>query len=215
MTLATLKTDVATWMARSDLTDAQIGLAVRMCEAKFTYGYQSLGPLRIRAMETQAILSIDAEEVDLPPDFLGMRSIYIDYTPKVSPKYMESSVLRESWPDSATGMPVNYTIEGEKIVFGPAPDDTYAAPVIYYKKLTGLSSNSDTNWVLENRPDAYLYGVMAELENMLDGPNYDKWFGMFAAAVEATNAQDKTDRFSGSALVMRGAPRPTNRYSAR
>ncbi len=212
MTLATLKTDVATWMARTDLTDAQIELAVRLCEAKFTYGYgDTLKPLRVRAMETAATLSIASDTVALPTDYLGMRSIYIDYTPKVSPKYVEASVLRETWPDNASGMPVNYTIEGENIVFGPAPDDTYSAPIIYYKKFDALSDDADTNWALQNRPDIYLYGVMAELEVMLDGPNFDKWFGQFAAAVAATNAQDKADRFAGSALVMNAAPRATKR----
>jgi hypothetical protein len=85
MILDTLKSSVSEWMGRADFTDSQFDVAIEMCEANFTYGVGDIPPLRIRAMETEATLSLTSASVSLPADFLGLRNIYIDYTPKVTP----------------------------------------------------------------------------------------------------------------------------------
>ena len=71
--------------------------------------------------------------------------------------------LREVELDtSATSNPATYTVTGESIEFDSDPGDGQTLTYTGYVTLAGLSDSNTTNWLLDDHPDAYLYGTLAQ-----------------------------------------------------
>jgi len=97
-------------------------------------------------------------EADLPDDFLEMLSIGIQgYAP------LKASTLEAVGLYYEGGVPMRYAIKGDTIVTGPKY--TGSIPIIYYRGVTALGLTG-TNWLLERKPDAYLFGVAARVALM-------------------------------------------------
>jgi hypothetical protein len=112
--------------------------------------------------ETQATLSTTAETqiVALPTGFrqamqlkiLGDQSTGYPLEP-VSQNVVESY----DYP----GKPVAYAIVGNSLLLGPVPDAVYTLTLTYIQKLTPLTVNAQTNWLLAENADAYVYMASA------------------------------------------------------
>jgi hypothetical protein len=160
MTIATydeLVSEVEAWLNRTDLT-ARIPTFIRLFEARFNR------LVRAPAMETSATSETAASEdgVALPSGFLQMRSAYLATDPIAVLEYMTPGKLRDTYAANTTGQPIVFTIEGQSLVLAPVPDGVYTLTLAYFERLTGLDATNDTNWLLDDYPDAYLYGVLAE-----------------------------------------------------
>ena len=70
-TYAELKTGIANWLNRTDLTDEISDDFIKLTEADFN------AKLRIRAMEQIDSITIDSETETVPTGFIGVRSFYI------------------------------------------------------------------------------------------------------------------------------------------
>ena len=70
-TYAELKTSIANWLNRSDLTDEIADDFIKLTEADFN------AKLRIRQMEQIDTVTINAEPVTVPTGFISVRSFYI------------------------------------------------------------------------------------------------------------------------------------------
>ena len=65
---STLKTSIANWLNRTDLTDEIADDFIKLTEADFN------SKLRIRKMITQSSITIDSETESLPSGFLQVRN---------------------------------------------------------------------------------------------------------------------------------------------
>lgn len=202
-TFADLKSQVASFLNRSNLT-SQISVFVQMAEDRMAYGskeqpFQS-EPLRIRAMETSADLALvgGTQTVALPTGFLQQRRLYISATPNIEVDYLTPTLFWNNWVSSTSGLPTEYTVEGENIVFGPTPDTAYTGKILYYKQFTALANDSDTNWLLTNSPAAYLWGTLLEayrfVRNMEQAQSAAN---IFTGLINGLNDANKLDRFTG------------------
>ena len=70
-TYAELKTGIANWLNRTDLTDEISDDFIKLTEADFN------AKLRIRAMEQIDSITIDSETETVPTGFIAVRSFYI------------------------------------------------------------------------------------------------------------------------------------------
>ena len=70
-TYAELKTGIANWLNRTDLTDEISDDFIKLTEADFN------AKLRIRAMEQIDTITIDSETETVPTGFISVRSFYI------------------------------------------------------------------------------------------------------------------------------------------
>lgn len=202
-TYAELKTALANFSNRSDLT-SRIPEFVALAETRIFYGNQEAPfisePLRVRAMETSADLTISSQNVALPTRYLALRRQYISGDSGGSIGMLSPDAFWGKYSGAAwSGRPVNFTVEGENFVFGPSPDGTYTGKCLYWQKFAALSGDSDTNWLLTNAPGAYLQGALIELYDYLkDFEAKGQAHNAFAGVINALNAADKSDRFAGS-----------------
>lgn len=162
--------------------------------------------LRLRAMETRATATLSGPRVALPPGFLEMRSFRLNTNPVTTLSYVTPQQLDTSWAGSSTGRPAVYTVIGQEIQVGPAPDADYEAEMAYYKKFDPLSAGQPTNWLLANAPDVYLYASLLEATTFLmNDERLPLWSAAYENAVRAAEAAEDRAKWGGSALQVRAA----------
>ncbi len=195
-TFGTLKTAIASWLERDDLT-SRILEFVELTED--TIGRE----LRVRAMETTTDLTISSQETALPTGFVQQRRLYRDN----EASRLEYFPPEDFWIRNAkneTGTPKLYTIEGDNLVVAPSPDVSQTFKLLYFKTFTALSDDSDTNWVLTNARGLYLFGALIEASMYLeDEVGAIKWSVRWDNLLEKVHTADAKDRFPLGSLQMR------------
>ena len=212
-TYTALKTAIANWLNRSDLTDEIANDFIVLTEADFN------SKLRVRKMISEEDITIDAETVNLPSGFLQIRNFFIlSGSTKYPLRYMTPSQMDSIKGTSTTGIPEVYTIVGDKLRFAPRPDATYTGKLNFYKKFDALSSSNTTNYILTDHPSIYLYGALYHATNFLGGIDkmlVQKWQQMYATAMERLERNDREDQFSGSPLQVRSEDTIASNFGGR
>ena len=152
-----LVTAAGNWLSRSDL-DARIPEFIALAEARFRRVLPTI------ESEVTDDLTVNAETVALPADYLQLRAIHLDTDPRKPLDQMTLAALRTFYAAQTVGEPQAFALTGSSIVFGPAPDAAYTAKITYLAKLTPLTDASPTNWLLADHPDIYLYAVLLQAE---------------------------------------------------
>ena len=200
-TYTELKTSLANWLNRSDLTTEIGDDFIKLTEADLN------SKLRVRAMIAQVNITVDAETEALPTDFLQIRDFYtLSGQTKTPLVYSTPASMDTTSGTSTTGKPTTFTILGDTLRFSPKPDATYTAVMNYFKKFPALSSTNATNYILASHPAIYLYGSLFHAANFLGGINPQQvqtWQQMYATALERLELNDREDEYNGSPLQVR------------
>lgn len=202
MSIATygeLKTAVAVWLNRADLT-GYIPDFITLAEQRINYGGEGAfmsAPLRIPAMQTAATGTIVASSIDFPTRFLepvnlsatsGGNAWSLDY---VSPSAFAGLA-------SGAGLPSVYTYLSNAIKTAGTGSATYTLD--YYQAFSGLMADSDTNWILANAPGIYLYAALVESAPFLgDDPKLSLWANMLNSSIAAVN---RATRYQGGGALV-------------
>jgi hypothetical protein len=210
----TFRTAVGTQLARPELAGTAGNLkvidAISLAEARMN---RNLGALGAGELASTA-LTTNAELMDLPTDFNGMRLLALQTSVSTPLDFMTPEILLTRYPSTAVGLPRAYTIHGKDGVsdvmqarFRAIPDGTYSLLAFYYKKVATLVGGSDagTNWMLTNNPDAYLYSTCLELAIQIqDDQQVVKYQTAYGKAMDDIKALDKQRRWSN--ISPRSAP---------
>lgn len=151
-TYSDLKSAIADWLARDDITDARLTDFVTLFEAVANRR------LRVRQMETTTSLTPSSGSASLPSDYLQWRRVTSEQSTPVTLEYAAPEWLRSAYPTTDSGTPKYFTIEGSSIVIRPA--DTTSLTLHYYEKIDALSGT--VNWLYSAHPDLYLFGSLVE-----------------------------------------------------
>lgn len=198
-TYADLKTQIATYLNRSNLT-TQIPVFIQLAETRIYYGCKEVPfisePLRIQAMEQSSYTSFSTQTVALPSDYLSHRRMYLT-TCGGRLDFMPPPAFWDKYDYTGSAQPRNFTIEAGNIVFGPSPDGTYTSRLLYYKKFSALASDSDTNWILTNAPGAYLQGALLEAYRYVRNMEQAQAaLNTFTGIINALNDANKSDVYA-------------------
>jgi hypothetical protein len=206
MALATysdLKTSIANYLARSDLTTV-IPDFIRLAELRLRR------ELRIRQMlkvSTTTTTGGDAT-VALPSDFLQLRDIHIDTNPISAVQYQSPSIFFRNTRSTESGIPRQYTILGQEFQFAPTPDSTYTLQMLYYAAPDFLSDTNTSNAFMANCPDALLYGALAEAEPyLMNDSRIQVWASLYDRAVNNVQVSDDQAEYSASPISISVAER--------
>lgn len=185
-----LKASIADFLNRSDLT-ASIPDFIVLAEGQMArrfVGRRRMGlpiPRRL-ILRSDASFAISDEYVAVPADIHGpidllltdtdSNILELDYLEKVN---LDHEKKRAFW----TGAPKFYTIVGTELQIYPVADRAYTAELTYIKRLAAASTA--TNWILQDYPDAYLYGALtASAPYLKDDGRATVWGTLFTAAVD-------------------------------
>jgi len=187
-TYADLKTSILDWSNKTNLT-AMAPDFVRLAESKIRK------KLRTRDQLTALPITLTDDLGSLPTDMLEVRSVVVDGNVL---SYVPEEVY-DQLAEFATD-PINYTFSGSQIKVAGGGDST--ARLDYYHAYTALSAASDTNWVLTNAPEVYLYGSLVEAFDYLrDGVERDRYMQKFEQTVAELNLTEKVSLSAGPMRV--------------
>ncbi len=200
-TLAILRSDVSSWLAEDVST--VIDALIRNCEAEIRR------KVRVRDMELTTTLDCSNRSTALPDRFLSLRSLSKQHDYDRRLEYMTPEKIREGngWND--TDGPTAYTIEGDNLILAPAPTTTITLDIVYLRAYAALSADTDTNWVMTNAYDVYLWGTLMQAAIYLEDQELEtKYMALFSTTVEALNREQKLSRVGGSSRIRMGVDTP-------
>lgn len=151
-----LKNEALAWSHRADTdTSDRLGDFVKMAESTLNH------ELRLDSMKTQATLSLSSgnDYVALPDRTIEIVSLV--YSNGDQLELWPQRDIDEAYANSASGKPRYYAVSNDQFLFDRDSDADYSLLLHYFK---GFDIESDTtNWLLTNRPNAYLYGTLSHL----------------------------------------------------
>lgn len=182
-----LKTAIASWLNRSDLT-SNIPLLVGLAEQRIYYGgaepYET-DPVRVPDMQAQASGTITSRVIPFPENMLEVQRISASVGGIANElQYVSQQAYTEK--ANSVDTPRLYTFSANEILVDGSGAAGYTLD--YVARYDGLEVDTDTNWILSNAPAVYLYGALLETAPLLyDDPRIQLWFGMYKSAVGALN----------------------------
>lgn len=198
-TYTDLKTAIADWVAdgAGHLT-AQIPTFITMAEAQINR------ELRVAAMESRATYNTIGGDafVQIPAGFLEVRDLVVQGDIDRKLQFVPSPAMSGSVAASLPGKPRQYALIGTQIRLSPPPDGEYGLEIIFYKRFPALTDAAPTNWLLENAPDALLYGALVELATYDDNERQlPTWQTLYRRAINGLQYQDSRQRWNGSPII--------------
>jgi hypothetical protein len=191
-TYAELKTALANWSERSDLTSLMPDF--------ITYAHQEIGRgLRSTTNTLTANVTINAETVAVPTYFKAIRRLYLDLTPRRRLMVISPEGRQDMASDyQAQTYPTHVSVEGASFGFAPVPTGTVTGKLLYYTGYAPMSADSDTNAVLTAYPFLYLHGALSALYSyIMDDAQEAKFEGKFRGLMADINARESMDAMSG------------------
>jgi len=184
---------------RQDLTTT-IPTFVQLAEAQFNR------ELRFRDMMIRANATSDAENVQLPDDWLEHYSLQLDTSDGTFLDYIserESNQLK-AISGNIGGFVEFYTLIGNAIELIPAPGDNVNLKMVYYARIPSLSTLAPSNWLLVKSPDLYLYSTLLQAEPYLkNDQRLTLWAQLRTAIVEAMRLESEASLRPRSGLVAK------------
>jgi hypothetical protein len=187
---AELQTAVLNWLARPG--DPLVAPSVPDMITLFER--EARRRLKTGDAEVRAYMTVSTAAVALPQDCRELRLVtsggnVLDY---VTP--MELS--------GGSGLPRQYTLHGRELRLGPGPSGNVQVEILYQIGVPPLSDAQPTNWLLQEHPDAYLYGTLANAEAFI---GHDERIQLWLAAREAAFASieqaDRKARWAGPLTI--------------
>jgi hypothetical protein len=206
MSLATysdLKTTVANYLARTDLT-TQIPDFIRFAELRLRR------ELRIRQMLKSVTTTTTGGDptVALPSDFLETRDFYVSTNPIQPLTYASPAIFSRNTNTTQSGKPLNYTILASEFKLSPVPDSNYTLEMLYYASPTFMDDSNASNVFMANAPDALLYGALVEAEPyLMNDARVNTWGSLYDRAITTLSKSDEASQYSGVPLSMSYAVR--------
>lgn len=152
-----LQTAAANWLNRANLTD-RIPEFIALGEAYINR------EIRTRAMETSAAGTFSNDQIIISSQMTRFRKIKSFVVNSGGAHYILNYISPQQWSQrggsGATGLPREYTINGDYIFVIPYPDSTYSWDIYYTQSISSIVDG--TNWVITNHPDLYMAATLAE-----------------------------------------------------
>jgi hypothetical protein len=178
-TYAELKTQVAAWLHRNDLTD-RIPTFIEFATHRLTRSITS------PRMEASTTLSVVNGVASIPSNFRAAVSMTlgtVEYKAITAAdmRAMDQGGIRPTYPV--------YSIVNNQIKVYPA--ESSSPTFIYSIHLTNLVADADTNWVLQDYPDVYLMAALAEARKfVLDDTRLVQYEQMTIARIAELNRNE-------------------------
>jgi hypothetical protein len=206
-TYAELKTAIANWIARDDLTsylDEFIDLTETMLKREPAPPESlDMGGIRADIQRTTGTLSTSAATLALPSDFLEMYRFTLtadaNYTVL---RFVDRNMLNLMHRDGS-GLPAFFTIS-DVFEFDVKPDSAYAYELSYWPSVTALSASNTTNWVITNYPDVYLAGCMFHAARFIkDEREANTWLNQYKVATWSASETYRQGRYSQGSINIK------------
>jgi len=194
----TLKSTIADYLARSDLT-SQIPDFINLAEQRLRRDLRLRQMLKVATTTT----TVNDSTVALPADFLAMKDLHIDTNPVRVLQFQNTSNFFRNARTTDKGVPTMYTLLGTEFQFAPYPDAEYTLRMVYYYKPDFLSDSTPSNLFLATCPDLLLYGALAEAEPyLMNDERLATWASLYDRGLASLRASDDDSEYPSSPMSI-------------
>lgn len=193
-TYAELQTQMAGFLDRTDLpVTTFIALAEAAMNRKLTHWRR----------EARTSSTVSVRFVDLPTGWKETIRLSVPRRDLDLVSDAEMSAMRAQSEDTA-GQPAFYSLTAGQIELYPTPDGDYTLEHLYVGPIAPLADDNTSNWVLEQAPDAYLYGALIHsAPYLVEDQRIQTWGALYTSAIESLEREGKAARHSGSGLKIK------------
>lgn len=170
-----LQVAIATYLQRSNLS-AQIPLFIQLAEVRLGNLIKTL-PQQV-SLPYQIVPAMGTNRINLPSDFGALiRATYGNFPlAYISPEQLNIDKTRDRTNE--------FTIIGNNFFLQTYVDGSSTLTLYYYQQLQGLSDNNESNWLLEDYPNIYLYACLLEASPyIIDDERLPVWEQMLEEAI--------------------------------
>jgi len=190
MTYDSLTSTVLQYLERRDasVVDA-IPTFISLAEFEIAQEIKTLGQLQI----VEANMTADNAILQKPARWRKTVSMSVTVAGKKQPVYLRKyEYLKNYWPDaSQTSIPEYYAdTDWEHWYIAPTPDQAYAFEVLYYERISPLSSANQTNWLTQNAPNAMLFGTLLQAMQFLKNDQRTIFQQKYTEALRSLKTED-------------------------
>lgn len=187
MNYTELKTAIADWAHRSDITDSTLDLFIDLAEAEFN------NRLRTAEQETVADLVCTSRYTALPADLAEIRVVEHNGTRLRNLEYATPDYMARWRQYEPSGDPRAYSIRGTDLELIPTPD-AVTVTLTYWATIPALSDANPTNWLLAAHPNMYLFECLRQVSLYIKDDNgvaryANQMQGFFTALKRADDAK--------------------------
>lgn len=199
-TYAELQSAIADFLNRDDMTSV-IPTFIALAES----GFQR--QVRHWAMHSRASITMNAQFVDLPADWL--ETVKLTVTANGAPRELELLPMaemddRRAKAGDVSGVPEFYALNAGQLELFPTPSESLTGSLLYVQKIPALSAGNTSNWLLNLYPDVYLYGALVHSAPYLqEDQRLTVWAALAQQSQDAINLDSDRAKYSGSGLRMK------------
>jgi hypothetical protein len=190
MTYDSLTSSVLQYLERSDTAVVNaIPTFISLAEFEISQEIKTLGQLQIAESNMTASNAI----LQKPSRWRKTVSMSVTVAGKKQPVYLRKyEYLKNYWPDaSQTSIPEYYAdTDWEHWYLAPTPDQAYAFEVLYYERISPLSSANQTNWLTQNAPNAMLFGTLLQAMQFLKNDQRTIFQQKYTEALQSLKTED-------------------------
>lgn len=180
---STLKTAIANWLARADLTSA-IPEFIQLAESRINR------TLFVRERITESAGTSSDGTIALPDDFDRIVSLRV----LSGSAYRPLNAVTVDKDTEATGLAYAYAVTGSTIHLVGTDEADYK--LTYHARIPALSDSASQNWLLTKEPGLYLYGALLEAAPYLkDDERAVLWAQQYRAVLDDLHMSDDRSRF--------------------
>lgn len=203
--IATLRTDVRSWLTRSDLTNGQIATATRLLEAELARDF------RPRSIEKTVTLTVNVERFDLRTAGTGGTDLRVQKIRSLTndDDTLGDNGLTELTPNQIEALDFNriadpvgyYALVGDFLVLAPAPTATSPSTLTmdYFERPVALDDTNATHAQIQDFYDLYFFGVLKHLTQLLqDSARTQQFSGQFDRALRMAQKSENRARWANN-----------------
>jgi hypothetical protein len=162
---------------------------ISLAEFEIAQEIKTLGQLQV----VESTMTADNAILQKPARWRKTVSMSVTVAGKKQPVYLRKyEYLKSYWPDAdQTDVPLYYAdTDWEHWYLAPTPDQDYAFEVLYYERISPLSSTNQTNWLTQNAPNAMLFGTLLQAMQFLKNDQRQIFQQKYTESLQALKAED-------------------------
>lgn len=190
MTYDSLTSTVLQYLERKDkaVVDA-VPTFITLAEFEIAEQVKTLGQLQV----VESTMTADNPLLQKPARWRKTVSMNVTVAGKKRPILLRKyEYLKNYWPDAGqSDVPEYYAdTDWDHWYLAPTPDDDYAFEVLYYERISPLSSTNQTNWLTQNAPNAMLFGTLLQAMPFLKNDQRTIFQQKYTESLQALKGED-------------------------
>lgn len=202
LTYDSLTSTVLQYLERSDDAVVEaIPTFITLCEFEIAQQIKTLGQLQV----AESTFTVSNAVIEKPARWRKTVSMNVLNGTTKEPIFLRKYEYLKTYAPttSTTGLPLYYAdYDYDHWIVAPTPDAAYQFEVLYYERISPLSSENQTNWLTQNAPNAMLFGTLLQAMPFLKNDARQIFQQKYQEAMAALKTEDQLRVGDRSAVAI-------------